>query len=206
MNGCREAADASGTIAIRQRPKPSRLAPRQPLRPGTSCLLPPTSQARFLPTDERLVDLDSPLSRSRPGRMNTDRSRCSIADAVWYEPIAKSAEGSARTHRPFRGEQPARREPHRQRRPRACRRSSQQSPTNVDRTRRTRSAIAEPPANVMPTARAVLLSPATAATRDNPSNRRRSGTTTSAPPSIGQRGSHWLRHATPLNVRHRYSA
>ena len=29
-----------------------------------------------------------PASRSRPGRTSTDRSRCSIAHAVWYEPIS----------------------------------------------------------------------------------------------------------------------
>ena len=29
-----------------------------------------------------------PDSRSRPGRTSTDRSRCSIAHAVWYEPIS----------------------------------------------------------------------------------------------------------------------
>jgi hypothetical protein len=29
-----------------------------------------------------------PDSRSRPGRTSTERSRCSIAHAVWYEPIS----------------------------------------------------------------------------------------------------------------------
>ena len=29
-----------------------------------------------------------PVSRSRPGRTSTDRSRCSIAHAVGYEPIS----------------------------------------------------------------------------------------------------------------------
>src|SRR6266508_3442561 len=30
-----------------------------------------------------------PVSRSRPGRISTERSRCSIAHAVWYEPISR---------------------------------------------------------------------------------------------------------------------
>ena len=29
-----------------------------------------------------------PASRPRPGRTSADRSRCSIAQAVWYEPIS----------------------------------------------------------------------------------------------------------------------
>lgn len=29
-----------------------------------------------------------PASRSRPGRTSTDRNRCSVAHAVWYEPIS----------------------------------------------------------------------------------------------------------------------
>jgi hypothetical protein len=29
-----------------------------------------------------------PRSRSRPGRTSTERNRCSIAQAVWYEPIS----------------------------------------------------------------------------------------------------------------------
>ena len=31
-----------------------------------------------------------PVSRSRPGRTSTDRSRCSIAHAVGYEPISSA--------------------------------------------------------------------------------------------------------------------
>lgn len=31
----------------------------------------------------------TPESRSRPGRTSTERNRCSIAHAVWYEPISK---------------------------------------------------------------------------------------------------------------------
>jgi hypothetical protein len=31
-----------------------------------------------------------PASRSRPGRTSADRSRCSIAHAVWYEPISRA--------------------------------------------------------------------------------------------------------------------
>ncbi len=31
-----------------------------------------------------------PVSRSRPGRTSTERSRCSIAQAVWYELISSA--------------------------------------------------------------------------------------------------------------------
>ena len=31
-----------------------------------------------------------PASRSRPRRTSTERSRCSIAHAVWYEPISSA--------------------------------------------------------------------------------------------------------------------
>ena len=31
-----------------------------------------------------------PVNRSRPGRTSTERSRCSIAHAVWYEPISNA--------------------------------------------------------------------------------------------------------------------
>jgi hypothetical protein len=58
-----------------------------------------------------------PVSRSRPGRTSTERSRCSIAHAVAYEPISARPLQAQRRHAVLaRGEQPAGLQPHRQRR------------------------------------------------------------------------------------------
>jgi hypothetical protein len=44
--------------------------------------LPPAAQPGFLAANVGLVDLDPPLRRSRPGRTQTERSPCSIPQAV----------------------------------------------------------------------------------------------------------------------------
>ena len=88
-NGFSDSAEASSSTAIRHRPIPfgpltstampvSTFLPRArpPRRPG-SC--PPMNVSSTSTV---------PVSRSRPGRTSTDRSRCSIAHAVGYEPIS----------------------------------------------------------------------------------------------------------------------
>ena len=55
---------------------------------GFLALRPAAGQSRFLATDVGLIHSTVRVSRSRPGRTSTDRNRCSIAQAVWYEPIS----------------------------------------------------------------------------------------------------------------------
>lgn len=83
-----DAADASGIGAMRHRPNPSSPCTSTAIatsvrllgvRPGESGVSPPKYVSS---TSTR------PVSLSRPGRTNTDRNRCSIAHAVWYDPIS----------------------------------------------------------------------------------------------------------------------
>ncbi len=84
MNGRSAAADASGKIAIRHRPMPfgSLTSTAMPtsdfLAPG-----PAAAQPQLLAADERLIHLHRAGQQVRPGRTSIERSRPSIAQAVW---------------------------------------------------------------------------------------------------------------------------
>jgi hypothetical protein len=82
-------AEASGRISIRQRPYPrgcltSTATPTSDFLPLAR---PPGSPASSPPMKVSSTST-VPDSRSRPGRTSTERSRCSIARAVGYEPIS----------------------------------------------------------------------------------------------------------------------
>jgi len=87
--GCSEPAEASGRISIRQRPYP-RGCLTSTATPTSSFL--PLARPPRSPSSSPPMKVSStstlPDSRSRPGRTSTDRSRCSIAHAVGYEPIS----------------------------------------------------------------------------------------------------------------------
>jgi hypothetical protein len=82
---------ASGSTAIRQRPSPR--ARRDPLHGDADqqilALGVAAPQSGLLTTHVGLVDLDRPGQPLRPGRTSTERKRCSIAQAVWEEPISR---------------------------------------------------------------------------------------------------------------------
>src|SRR5680860_1309204 len=86
---CSEAADASASGAIRQRPIPfgSCTSTAMPVRTFLPLARPPRSPGSSPPMKVSSTST-VPASRSRPGRTSTDRSRCSIAHTVWYEPIS----------------------------------------------------------------------------------------------------------------------
>src|SRR5665648_1071151 len=90
MNRCSVAAVASAVTAIRQRPKP--LGDATSTATQTSAFLPlarPPARPGSCPPMNVSSTSTTPDSRSRPGRCCTGCARCSIAHAVWYEPISK---------------------------------------------------------------------------------------------------------------------
>src|SRR5438132_702857 len=91
MNGCSDAAEASGRTAIRHRPYP--LGSRTSIATATSDFLPfwrPPRSPGSSPPMKVSSTSTRPLSSSRPGLTSTERSRCSIAHAVWYELISSA--------------------------------------------------------------------------------------------------------------------
>ena len=88
-NGRSEAPDASASTAIRHRPMPfgsltSTAMPVSTFLPGCRPPRRPCSSPPMNVSSTSTV----PVSWPRPGRTSADRSRCSIAQAVWYEPIS----------------------------------------------------------------------------------------------------------------------
>ncbi len=117
---CSEAADPSVKTAIRARPNPrgsltSTATPtivflpfaRPPRNPGSSPPMYVSSTSTV------------PVNRSRPGRTRTERSRCSIAHAVGYEPISSDRCRLNATCRPCPRRTSSRPRTTRQRRPAA---------------------------------------------------------------------------------------
>jgi hypothetical protein len=95
-----------------------------------------------------------PVSRSRPGRTSTERSRCSIAHAVAYEPISARPLQAQRRHAVLaRGEQPAGLQPHRQRRSSAIEQRPGRHRRPLAAARALVPPIGHPPAAGMATAR-----------------------------------------------------
>src|SRR5450759_2147681 len=87
---CRQAADASATGAIRHRPNPrgSLTSTAIAVRTFLPLARPPRSPGSCPPMKVSSTST-VPDSCSRSGRTRTARSRCSIAQAVWYEPISR---------------------------------------------------------------------------------------------------------------------
>ena len=82
-NGCSDSAEPSASTAIRHRPIPSG-SPTSTAIPVSTFL--PGARPPRSPGSSPPMNVSStctiPDSRSRPGRTSTDRSRCSIAQAV----------------------------------------------------------------------------------------------------------------------------
>ena len=88
-NGCSDADDPSLRTAKRQRPKPfgSLTSMATPTRTFLPLARPPLSPCSSPPMNVSSTST-IPVRRSRPGRTSTDRNRCSIVQAVSYEPIS----------------------------------------------------------------------------------------------------------------------
>jgi hypothetical protein len=84
MNGRSAAAGASGKIAIRHRPMPfgSLTSTAMPTSDFLPRARPPRSPGSSPPMNVSSTST-APASRVRPGRTSTERSRPSIAQAVW---------------------------------------------------------------------------------------------------------------------------
>jgi len=90
-NGCSEAADASASTDIRHRPMPfgSLISAAMPVRTFLPGCRPPRRPCSSPPMNVSSTST-IPASWPRPGRTSASRSRCSIAQAVWYEPISRT--------------------------------------------------------------------------------------------------------------------